>query len=404
MKKLKTIIFLLLLLFLAVIIVLRTGFLSGPRTAVQALPAAEQATPEPTPTAAATPAPSPTPKPSPAPTPEPTPTPEPEPQPEYFLISAIGDCTIASHQKIGANAPEAYGGRMGDDYSYPFHNTADIFKNDELTLANLECTLCDDYLYSEQYFYFRAPTAYANILVEGGVDFVTTANNHTNDFGQIGIDSTCATLDEYQIPYGVEGQAQIITTPNGLKVGIYCDYNGYYPKTEKCVEAIQQLKNDGAEYIVCMFHWGQTEGNYHPHDDQIALAHACVDAGANLIYGSHSHCLQPYEEYNGGLILYSMGNWTFGGSTSPRDMDTAIFQVSVKRDLDGTISNDKFGVIPCCVSSLPVLEGYVDTAYNDYCPTPWQEGSEGYLRALSKIEGTYEGYDLNVEYSSWLNS
>ena len=182
---------------------------------------------------------------------------------------------------------------------------------------------------------------------------------------------------------------------------MYCDYNGYYPTTEACVAAITAMKEQGAEYIICMFHWGQEEVVYHPKQVQIDLAHACIDAGANLIYGSHSHCLQPIEEYNGGLVLYSMGNWSFGGNTGPKDMDTAIVQVSVKRDLDGSISNDSYTIIPCCISSRPVLEGYMDYGYNDFCPTPYAEGTELYARALSKILGSYEGPDGVVDYSNW---
>ena len=211
-------------------------------------------------------------------------------------------------------------------------------------------------------------------------------------------------LEAEGVSYGQEGQSQIITTPNGIKVGIYCDYHGYYPVTEDCVAAIEQLKEDGAEYIICMFHWGQDEVVYHPKQVQIDLAHACVDAGADFVYGSHSHCLQPYEEYNGAYILYSIGNWSFGGNTSPKDMDTAIFQITVKRDLDGSISNESCGIIPCCVSSRPALEGYMDYGYNDYCPTPYEVGSELYERAMSKILGTYEGPDGVVDYSGWNNS
>ena len=341
---------------------------------------------------------------TPEPTPEPTPTPTPEPTPELFTFSAIGDCTLASHQNMSPTDPYSIETAIGENYAYPFQNTVQYFAEDELTIANLECTLSDNWMYSDSFFHFRAPAAYAKILTEGGVDFVNTANNHTYDFGQQGIDDTCAALEAEGIPYGLEGQSRIITTPNGIRVGIYCDYHGYYPVTEDCVAAIQQLKEDGAEYVICMFHWGQDEVVYHPKQVQIDLAHACVDAGADFVYGSHSHCLQPYEEYNGAYILYSIGNWSFGGNTSPKDMDTAIFQITVKRDLDGSISNDSCSIIPCCVSSRPALEGYMDYGYNDYCPTPYEEGSELYERAMSKILGTYEGPDGVVDYSSWQNS
>ena len=370
--------------------------------------AAPDPAPSPAPRASSQPgedvAPTETAAPSPAPTPEPTPTPTPEPTPAYFTISAIGDCTLCSHQNLPASNPSSYAAVMGEDYAYPFRNTVQYFEADELTVANLECTFSDSPLYSASLFHFRAPTAYANILTEGGVDFVNTANNHTNDFGLQGVSDTLAALDAVGVPYGTEGQAQVITTPNGIRIGIYCDYHGYYPATEDCVSAIEQMKEEGAEYIICMFHWGQDEVVYHPKQVQIDLAHACVDAGADFVYGSHSHCLQPYEEFDGAYILYSIGNWSFGGNTTPKDMDTAIFQITIRRDVDGSVSNDSCGIIPCCVSSRPVLEGFFEYGYNDYCPTPYEPGSELYNRAMSKILGTYEGPDGVVDYSGWHQS
>ena len=115
-----------------------------------------------------------------------------------------------------------------------------------------------------------------------------------------------------------------------------------------------------------------------------------------MIYGSHPHCLQPIEEYNGGVILYSMGNWSFGGNTNPSDWDTAIVQVTLKRDLDGSVTNDSITVIPCCVSQA--------RESNDYRPTPYEEGSEEYNRAISKLDGSFDGPNGNADYSAWHNA
>lgn len=347
------------------------------------------------------PSPSSSPSPTPSPSPEPTPTPTPEPQPEYFTLSFIGDCTLTSHQNLWEGSPYHYASRMNGDYSYPFSNTVEYFENDDFTLANLECTFSDQQLYSGQTFYFKAPSEWAQILTCGGVDFVTTANNHMYDFGEAGAQDTFAALEYWGIPYGTDGQAQLFTTESGLTLGIYCAYRDYMPSQEAAAEAIAQLREQGAEYVICAFHWGQ-ELYYEPNQAQIQLAHACVDAGADLVYGSHSHCLQPMEEYNGGLILYSMGNWSFGGNTSPTDRDTAIVQVTVKRDLDGSISRDSYDIIPCCVSSLPV--GADEGADNDYRPTPYEEGSEEYERTLSKLNGTYQAGSQGADYSGWYAS
>ena len=339
--------------------------------------------------------------------PTPTPTPTPTPDPEYFTLSFVGDNTLNSAPKF-LNSEKGYAKTMNGDYAYPYSNTVDYFRDDDMTFANLECNFSDENLQSIEWFYFRVPTEWANILIEGDVDFVTTANNHMMDFGQKGADSTYKTLDEYGIPYGKEGEGKIFETESGLKIGIYCDYNKYKPDKDKCAAEIKKLREEGAEYVMCAFHWGKEELFYTPTEFMVDLAHACVDAGADLVYGSHTHCLQPIEEYNGSLILYSMGNWSFGGHTAPSDPDTAIVQVKVKRDVDGTISNDGYEIIPCCISSdiegaqklwaAKQKGGNPTSYYNNYCPTPYPEDSEGYARVMAKLNGTYEGPDGNTDY------
>lgn len=349
--------------------------------------------------------PAPSTEPTPVPTPEHTPEPTPEPQPEYFTLSCIGDCTLWASTQF-ENSDVGLPKTVGEDYSYPFSNTVEYFKNDEYTLANLECSFSDTKIGSSQMFHFLAPSSFVSIMTKGGVDFVTTANNHCMDFGQAGFDSTTAVLDAVGLPYGVEGQSQIVTTPNGIKLGIYTAGNDMRPdfKTDAAVAAVKSLREEqGADYVVCMFHWGQ-ELYYTPNDNQTKLAHAVADAGADLVYASHPHCLQPIEEYNNSVILYSLGNWVFGGSTRPSDPDTAIVQLTLKRDLDGTVTNDGFDVIPCCVSSQLEKAANMADNYNDYRPTPYEVDSEQYTRVMAKLTGTYEAKSQGADYSSWYAS
>ena len=108
--------------------------------------------------------------------------------------------------------------------------------------------------------------------------------------------------------------------------------------------------------------------------NQESFAHAAIDAGAHIVFGTHPHVLQKMEAYNGGYIFYSLGNFSFGGNTAPRDVDTAIAQVTVKKDGDGwTI--DGYDPIPCRLSSTD--------SKNDYCPRPYKEGRGG-LRARTQ--------------------
>jgi poly-gamma-glutamate synthesis protein (capsule biosynthesis protein) len=397
------------LLALCLLLLLRGGFLdsllgidpaAAPVSVTPAVSVDEPAPPHMTPDPTA----------EPTPAVEPTPEPTPEPEPESFVLSFIGDLTLTG----APGSPVRYEAAMNGDFAYPFSNVVQYFTDDEYTIGNLECTFSDQALRSIQTFSFRAPTTSANILLEGGVDFVTTANNHTEDFHEAGKRDTWATLESYGIPFGKNDEAKIVTTPNGLKLGIYCQYNNQYadyrPDEDKAVAAIRELKAQDPDLIICAFHMG-IELNYFPEQktpETCRICRRCIDEGADIIYGSHPHCLQPIEEYNGGLILYSMGNFSSGASSMPSDQDTAIVQLTVIRDASGQVSLGDYTIIPCCVSSRPVTDPnyssavrgkYVD--YNDFRPTPYAEGTDDYARALSKTDGTYDGPDGKADYSNW---
>lgn len=95
----------------------------------------------------------------------------------------VGDCTLWSNKNY-ANHPAGYAGVINGDPTYPFSNTIQYTGTDDYTLANLECILSDKQLtvdYKWATFAFLAPTDYVTIMTEGGVDFVTIANNHIMD-------------------------------------------------------------------------------------------------------------------------------------------------------------------------------------------------------------------------------
>lgn len=317
--------------------------------------------------------------------------PEPEPEPEYYTLSFVGDCTLAAteaNKPLGVSIESV----VGSDYTYPFALTKDHFLNDDMTMANCECVFSETSKAVDKNFTFRADPSYVNILTEGGVDMVTLGNNHVLDYGGEGYDSTVSTLDSAGIAHVGRGETTLYTTPSGLVVGIYAASFG---QTADLKTGIALLKEQGAEFIIAALHWGD-EGSYHPNDTQYSQAHAAIDAGANMVYGSHPHTLQPSEEYNGGVIYYSMGNWVFGGNTAPRDVDTIILKVIVKRDTDGTVSLDSREVIPAACSGT-------GSGTNNYQPVVLEEGSEAYQRTLSKVEGAFTGPDLTVSYQYGFN-
>ena len=313
---------------------------------------------------------------------EPTtvPTTEPEPQPEVFTLTFVGDCTFGSNP---ANwyAPYGFIKSVGEDYDFPFQNVLEYFESDDFTMANLEGALCDDGYPVEKQYNFKGPVSYVNFLTENSIEAVTLANNHTLDYGNAGYESTVQTLDAAGVPYVEADSTAIVTTESGLTIGLYADM--YFSTDKPDIKTqVDALREQGAEIVIYAVHWG-TEGCYFPHSHQEDRAHAAIDAGVDIVYGSHPHVLQKVEEYNGGIIYYSLGNFCFGGNLYPSDMDTAIVRQQVIRDPDGTVRLGDLTLIPASVSSIPVR--------NNFQPTPYEEGTEEYARAMSKLDGTFSG-------------
>ena len=313
--------------------------------------------------------------------------PETEPQPESFLITLAGDCTLGCNSTM-VNVDYAFPKTVGDDYDYPMDNVREYFENDDYSLVNLEGALGEKGYKQDKKYAFRGSAAYTNILTGNSVEGVTIANNHSGDYGKDGYAETKRILEEAGLDYVEDMSSIIVTTESGLTIGIYAaDSSLKVVDQDQIIAGIQQLKEDGAELIICAFHWGR-ENTFRTIETQEKQGRAAIDAGAHIVWGHHPHVLQPIEEYNGGVILYSLGNFVFGGNTKPKDFDTAFVQQEIIRQPDGTIELGQLTIVPCSVSSI--------TGLNNYQPTPYEPGSAEYDRVLSKLDGTYKGNDLPI--------
>lgn len=308
-----------------------------------------------------------------------------QPQEERFTLTFLGDCTLGCHT---AHTHAGYGFLMTveQDYAYPFRNVAEYLKEDDFTLANLEGTLCDTGSPVGMRYSFRGPVDYVNILTENSIEAVSLANNHANDYGPSGYAQTKEVLEGASVPYVERDGSALISLENGLTIGLYAAV--YYAFDEAdMVSEIAALRQAGADLVIFVPHWGD-EGCYDAKPEQIDLAHKAIDAGADIVCGSHPHVLQPIEEYHDGIIYYSLGNFCFGGNIYPDDYDTAVLQQEVIRAADGTVSLGELTIIPCSISSMENR--------NNYQPTPYAEDSEAYARVLRKLDGTFEGSNLRV--------
>ena len=317
--------------------------------------------------------------------------------PVSLTLSVVGDCTLGTDETFDYDTSlNAYYENYGADYF--LQNVKDIFSTDDLTIANFEGTLTDSDEREDKTFAFKAPASYASILTGGSVEAVNTANNHSHDYGDQSFDDTLAALDDAGIVHFGYDETAVMDV-KGIKVGLVGIYELYdhLEREQQLKDNIAKVKADGAQLIVVIFHWGN-ETETVPDSNQTTLGRIAIDEGADLVCGHHPHVLQGIETYKGKNIVYSLGNFCFGGNSSPSDMDTMIYQQTFTIDTDGVKKDNVTNIIPCSISSA-AYDGY-----NNYQPTP-AEGDEA-TRILGKINersswiSTAEGSTFTAKYNS----
>lgn len=292
-----------------------------------------------------------------------------------ITISVAGDVTLGRDLNYGyENSFDHEFERQGGDYSYFFRNVKDIFEQDDLTIVNLETTMTTATKPAEKKFRFKADPSYVEILKQGDIETVSIANNHTRDYLERGYKDTLATLEEAGVGYfGYEYTE--LQEVRGIKIGLagLVAWDATKDKKAEISRRITELKEEGADIVILMFHWG-IERDYYPSAYQTELAHYSIDQGADLVLGSHPHVLQGIEEYKGKQIVYSLGNFCFGGNKNPSDKDSMIYVHKFHFKNKELIGEEK-EIIPCSISSVKTR--------NNYQPTPL-EGEEK-ERVLDKI-------------------
>lgn len=286
----------------------------------------------------------------------------PEVQETTITISAAGDCTLGTDE--GFNYKRSFKGKYDavQDPAYFFQNVQPVFAQDDLTIVNMEGTLTEETTREPKQFAFKGDAEYAKIFTAGAVETANLANNHSFDYGKKSYEDTITALEAEGISsFGYERTA--VMDIKGVKVGLAGVYElaEHIDCKQDLLDNIASLKEQGAQIIIVSFHWGQEKENV-PSDVQVELAHAAVDNGADLVLGHHPHVLQGIEEYKGKNIVYSLGNFCFGGNSAPSDMDTMIFQQTfiVK---DGKLQEDNVtNILPCKISSA------YEEGYNNYQP------------------------------------
>lgn len=220
---------------------------------------------------------------------------------------------------------------LGGDNNYAFEYLNERLSAYDITFGNLESQLVDlggETQSPTNEYRFAGPPEGADGLKESGFDIVSIANNHMWDYGKDALFSTIDNLDRVGVkhagaskypdtvyqPAVIEAQRQkiaffaVTNLLNGYEKSGATNYVAW-ADADKLIPVIEQTKPQ-VDWIVVSIHWG-SEYVAQPSKAQIELGHKLIDAGANVVVGHHPHVPQGVEEYNGGVILYSLGNFAF---------------------------------------------------------------------------------------------
>ena len=248
----------------------------------------------------------------------------------YFVACFSDTLTIAMTGDImmGTTYPSVQ--LPANDGNDLFKDTKAILQQADIAVGNLEGAICDGGSSTKgsgpNVYAFRMPTSYAHHLKDAGYDFLSMANNHANDFGTTGIESSEKCLREQGIKFaGIQGRVEsAVINRKGLRIGFCAFGHNSYTLEHTDLQLVKRILDDlkkQSDIMVVSFHGG-AEGrskSHLPYGTEIflgedrgslrELAHFCIDNGADVVYGHGPHVVRAIEVYKGRFIDYSLGNF-----------------------------------------------------------------------------------------------
>lgn len=284
-----------------------------------------------------------------------------------IVVSFTGDMLLASlHGKRAAGNFLDVAAKQEPEYF--LQRVRPIFEADDFTVVNLENVLTDRNLTPKEKstdpaYWFRAPASSTDILTSSGVEAVSLANNHTGDYGTAGYKDTVKAVSAAGLEYGGNDRTFYLEK-NGCRIAVICHGLWTEGQAGTIIQRLRAAEKD-SDFQVVFYHGGM-EGVHAPEAWRVRASRRLVDNGADLVLGNHPHVLQPREVYKGKEIVYSLGNFCFGGSRGPENR-TIIYQLVLQVE-NGELASVSSELIPC----------YVHTGgkVNNYCPAPIEDGEQ----------------------------
>ncbi len=288
--------------------------------------------------------------------------------PKPYVLLFAGDIMLS--RAVGKKIQKA------GDQNFPFLKIADTIRSADFAFANLENPISNHGSNQGSIYSFRADPKTAEGLTFAGFDAASIANNHIWDWGSEALLDTINILKEHHIiPLGAGKDFASANAPQFFTLGntrlALLAFTTLYPKSLEAtaktfgvsnpdlanIKSQIALARNEADLVIVSLHWGD-EYQTHSNRSQQQLARAIIDSGANLVIGHHPHVLQEMEEYHGGYIFYSLGNFIFDQNFSEVTRLGGLARVIIRHQKIESVEiipiriNDQFQPEPA-TTSLP---------------------------------------------------
>lgn len=213
--------------------------------------------------------------------------------------------------------------------TYPFLYVSDILKSANLTVSNLETPITKDCPVITTGMVFCTKPEMVKGLNFAGIDVVSLANNHTENYGKEGFEETKSFLTKDGIEF-LDGKNFVIKEVNGIKFG-FLGFNFMYRKPTESELKLIKDSNEKVDILFAMIHWGE-EYTSEPNDFQKDIANMLVDSGIDVVVGSHPHWVQNIDTINDKLVFYSLGNFVFDQTWSEETKTGMAVRLTYQND------------------------------------------------------------------------
>ena len=276
-------------------------------------------------------------------------------------LTFAGDVTLGSEERLWKEESSLVRCQAREGDAYFLERVRPLFAQDDVTVVNLEGVLSDssEGENRDKTYRFRGPAEFAQILTAGSIEMVNLANNHAHDYGERGLADTRQALEQEGVAYFGEREVSVFEK-DGVKIAFFGLSYSEMRRADRewAAKEIKRLeREEGVNAVVFTFHAGREYSQARTAKQQ-EYARWAVDAGADLVVMHHPHVVQGMSVYDERTVLYSLGNFCFGGNRNVRAMESLVAVAELKFADDGTYLSQQITLYPAHISGTQPRSNY----------------------------------------------